>query len=222
MRNILLVEDNKEIQIVNSNMLQRRGGYNVYLAMNLEEAREIVATTDLDIILLDIMLPDGSGLDFLKDLKQDKNIPVLILSALGKIEDKIKGLEAGGNGYLSKPYDNHELLLTIESLLQLKEQMPNTITKGALTLRVNSNQAFVNGVDLRLSKDIEFSLLNIFVKYENKVLSPEFLYQEVWGQPMKGNDSAIRKALNRLRPKLEKSGYTITTEHGKGYRFEKE
>jgi len=222
MRNILLVEDNVEIQLVNSNMLQRRGGYNVYLAMNLEEAREIVATTDLDIILLDIMLPDGSGLDFLKALKQDKNIPVLILSALGKIEDKIKGLEAGGNGYLSKPYDNHELLLTIESLLQLKEQMPNTITKGALTLRVNSNQAFVNGVDLRLSKDIEFSLLNIFVKYENKVLSPEFLYQEVWGQPMKGNDSAIRKALNRLRPKLEKSGYTITTEHGKGYRFEKE
>jgi len=219
-RSILLVEDNIEIQLVNSNMLKRRGGYNVYLAMNLEEARGIVASTDLDIILLDITLPDGSGLDFLAELRQDKNIPVLILSAHGKIQDKLKGLEAGSDDYLSKPYDNDELILRIESLLRRAEQMPKVITKGALTLRVNSNQAFVNGVDIMLGQNIEFSLLNIFVQAENKTLSAEYLYEEVWGQPMAEDDNAVRKAVTRLRTKLEKSGYTIITEHGKGYRFE--
>jgi len=220
MRNILVVEDDKELQTLNCNMLKRRGGYNVYLADNLKEAQAIIAITHLDIILLDIMLPDGSGLDFLKKLRRDKKIPVLILSAKGKIEERIEGLTAGGDAYMPKPYDNHELLLTIESLLRLKEQMPETITKGALTLRVNSNQAFVNGKDIGVSQKIEFSLLLIFMYMEGKTLSAEFLYQEAWGQPMAGNNIAVRKAVTRLRTKLEHSGYTITTEHGKGYRFE--
>ena len=222
MRNILLVEDDKEIQALNGNLLKRHGSYNVYLAMSLEEARGIVADTPLDIILLDITLPDGSGLDFLAELRQDKKIPVVILSALGKIEDRLKGLEAGGNAYLPKPYDNRELLLTIENLLKLKEDVPDTVTRGALTLKVNYNTAFVNGKDIGLSHNIEFSLLNIFVKHENKVLSPEFLYQEVWGRPMAGNDNALKTAVSELRKKLDGSGFVIATERGKGYRFEVE
>jgi len=222
MRNILLVEDDKDIQTVNSNMLKRRGGYNVHLAMNLEEARAIVATTPLDIILLDVMLPDGSGLDFLSELRQEKNIPVLILSALGKLEDKLKGYEAGGNGYLPKPYDNTELLYTIESMLKLKEQVPEVITRGALTLLVSSNQALVNDVDIGLTKDIEFSLLNFFVQEENRTLTAEYLYQKVWGQPIAGNNRALITAVSGVRKKLEGSGFTITTVRGTGYRFEAE
>jgi len=220
MRDILLVEDDKDIQEVNKSMLEWRGGYQVRLAGCLAEAREQVKEAVPDMIVLDVTLPDGNGLDFLAELRQDKNIPVLILSALGKIEDRIKGLRAGGDDYLSKPYDNDELLLRIESLLRRAEQMPKIITKGALTLRVNSNQAFVNGVDILLGQNIEFSLLNIFVQAENKTLHTEYLYEEVWGQPMAEDDNAVRKAVNRLRTKLEHSGYTIITEHGKGYRFE--
>jgi len=130
MRNILLVEDNKKIQAANSNMLKRRGGYNVFLAMNLKEAREVVASTYLDIILLDIMLPDGSGLDFLKELKQDKDIPVLILSALGENDDRIAGLEAGGDTYMTKPYNNDVLLSNIEAVLRRSGRMPEVIRKG--------------------------------------------------------------------------------------------
>lgn len=222
MRNILLVEDDKEIMTLNNNLLKRHGGYNVYLAMNLEEARSIVAQTPLDIILLDITLPDGSGLDFLAELRQDKKIPVLILSALGKIEDRLKGLETGGNAYMPKPYDNRELLLTIEKLLELKEEVPDTVTRGVLTLNVNFNAAFVNGRDIGLSQNKEFSLLNIFVKHENKTLSPDFLYQEVWGHAMAGNSNALRVALSEVRRKLAGSGFVITSERGKGYRFEAE
>jgi len=220
MRNILLVEDNKKIRLANSNMLKRRGGYNVYLAANLAQAREVVANHYLDIIVLDIMLPDGSGLDFLKTLKQDKDIPVLLLSALDKLDERIVGLEAGGDAYMTKPYDNKELILNIEAILRRSGRMPEIITKGALTLRVNSNQAFVNGVDIMLGQNIEFSLLNIFVQEENKILSAEHLYKEVWGQPMTGNDKALRTAVSEVRKKLEGSGYMIATIRGQGYRFE--
>jgi len=222
MYNILLVEDDKDIQEVNSSMLKRRGGYNVHLAMNLEQARQIVATTPLDIILLDVMLPDGSGLDFLTELRQDKNIPVLILSALGKLEDKLKGFEAGGNGYLPKPYDNMELLYTIESMLKLKEQVPEEITRGSLTLQISSNQALVGGVNIGLTKDTEFSLLNFLVQNENKDLTSEFLYEKVWGKPMAGNNRALVTAVSAVRKKLEGSGFTIANVRNTGYRFEAE
>jgi DNA-binding response OmpR family regulator len=131
----------------------------------------------------------------------------------------VKGLELGGDGYMPKPYDNRELLLNIEALLRQREQMPKTVTKGALSLRINSNQAFVNGVDIGVSQNIEFSLLNIFVQEEGKVLSPEYLYDEAWGQPMNENDNALKVAISELRRKLEGSGCMITTERGKGYRF---
>ncbi|MCL2406194.1 MAG: response regulator [Defluviitaleaceae bacterium] len=89
MRNILLVKDNNEIMTSNINLLKRYGGYNIYHATNIEEARCVIAATPLDITLLDINLPGGSGLDFLAEVRQEKNTPVLILSALEKVEDRI-------------------------------------------------------------------------------------------------------------------------------------
>jgi len=220
MRDILLVEDDKDIQEVNKSMLEWRGGYQVRLARCLAEAKEQVKEAVPDLIVLDVTLPDGNGLDFLAQLRQDKNVPVLLLSALGKIEDRIKGLQLGGDDYLSKPYNNDELFARIEALLRRAEQVPETIVKGALTLRINSNQAFVHDKDIGLSPNIEFSLLCIFVKYENRVLSPEFLYQEAWGQSLAGNVNALKSAISEVRKKLDGSGYIITNDRGKGYRFE--
>ena len=221
MYNILLVEDDKDIQLINSNMLKRQGRYNVYLADNLAAAREIAASTHLDIIVLDIMLPDGCGLDYLRELKQELNIPVLLLTALSEAGDEIKGLKAGGDDYLAKPYDVDVLMLRIELMLRKYGDMPDVIKRGALTLRVNSNQAFVNGADILLTKDIEFSLLSVFVKNENKPLSAQYLYEQVWGRPMAGSDGAVKTAVSKLRKKLEGSGFTITPERNKGYFFEK-
>jgi CheY-like chemotaxis protein len=116
--NILLVEDNEDIQELNKEFLEETGGYNVRLAMSLTEARECIAESVPDIIVLDIMLPDGSGLDFLKELKQDKDMPVLLLTALSESSDEIKGLRAGGDDYIAKPYDNNVLLARIETNLR--------------------------------------------------------------------------------------------------------
>ncbi|MCL2420233.1 MAG: response regulator transcription factor [Defluviitaleaceae bacterium] len=220
MRNILLVEDNETIQTANSNMLKRRGGYNVLQAANLAEAREIVASTYLDVILLDIMLPDGSGLDLLRELKQEKDIPVLLLSALSEVDDRIAGLEAGGDAYMTKPYNNKELLLNIEAVLRRSGRMPEVIKKGNLQIKVTSDEALVNDVNLGLSQK-EFSLLCYFEQNENKAMSGQHLYEKIWGQQMGKDNQALRSAVSRLRGKLKGSGYTIVSERGGSYRFEK-
>jgi len=116
---ILLVEDNEDIQRVNKKMLERRSGYNVRLAMNLAEARKQINTAEPDLMVLDILLPDGNGLDFLKELRtQPHYIPVMLLSVLGKSSDIVNGLQAGADDYMAKPYENAVMLARIDSLLR--------------------------------------------------------------------------------------------------------
>jgi DNA-binding response OmpR family regulator len=218
MRNILLVEDNKEIQKVNKNMLIRHD-YNVRLAKNLAEAQEHLTEAEPDLIVLDIMLPDGSGLDFLKSLRQDTDIPVLLLTALAEPGDTVKGLQAGGDDYLAKPYDNAELLARIESLLRRASRTPKTLVKGRLTLNMISGMAFVDGKDLLLSHK-EFALLLLLAQNEGKTINAEYLYEEVWGLPMNDNRT-LKKHISELRKKLEDetSGYEIANVRGEGYCF---
>jgi DNA-binding response OmpR family regulator len=219
MRNILLVEDNRDIQEVNKNMLIRRGGYHVHLAKNLAEAQERLTEAVPDIIVLDILLPDGSGLDFLEDLRQNTDIPVLLLTALAKPGDAVKGLRAGGDDYLTKPYDNAELLARIESLLRRASHLPKTLTKGRLTLNMISGMAFINGRDLLLSPK-EFAVLLLLAQNEGKTVSAEYLYTEVWGLPM--NDiRTLKKHISELRKKLETetNDCEIVNVRGEGYCF---
>lgn len=222
MRDILLVEDNKDIQLVNKKILEKQRIYNVRLAMDLAEARERIMENVPDIIVLDIMLPDGSGLDFLKEIRdgQAKNVPVLLLTALGTSEDVVAGLKSGGDDYLAKPYDYNVLLARIEALLSRAERVPETITKGAMIIKVPSNEVFINGEKLRLSQ-IEFCLLLKFVQNEELMMSSDYLYEQVWGQQMVGDNVALKNAVYKLRGKLVNSGYTIVSERGGGYCFER-
>jgi len=219
MRNILLVEDEQDISFANKILLERSGGYRVRLAMNLEEAWRSITEAEPDLIVLDIMLPDGSGLDFLGELRQGKNIPVLLLTALSETSDELRGIQAGGDDYITKPYDIHVLLARIEMVLQRTARLPETITKGTLTLHITSNEAFVNGENLGLSQK-EFSLLVIFVQHENRAISAAHLYEQVWGRHMGKDDRAVKTAVYRLRKKLQHTGFTITAERSVGYCFE--
>ena len=218
---ILCVEDNLVVQMMNQPLLESKG-FTVKMAMTIAEAWEVVAQTMPDLIVLDIRLPDGSGLDFLRELRKTSAVPVIALTNNKEEQDIVEGFASGCDDYIPKPYSLPVLGARIEALVRRTEKLPDVITKGALALRVNSNQALVNGKDIGLSPNIEFSLLCIFVKYENTTLSSEFLYQEAWGQPLAGNDSALRTAVYEVRKKLEgsDSGYTIASERGKGYRFE--
>ena len=220
MFNILLIEDNKGIQELNKNLLETVGGYNVRLAMNLAEARQSINESSPDVIVLDIMLPDGSGLDFLGELRRGNNeTPVLLLTALGETSDKVEGLNLGGDDYLAKPYDYDEFLARLGSLTRRVRH--DTLTYGAITINQIEKKVRVNGKIIQLTQT-EYGLLLLFVRNENKTMSAESLYKDTSNQPMNDNANALQAQISRLRKKLRGSGYSITVKRERGYVFETE
>ena len=216
---ILLVEDNEQILRGNSRML-KWSGYKVKNARNLSEARECLKESTPDAIVLDILLPDGSGLDFMRELRQESNIPILLLTGLKTPEDRVRGLREGGDDYLIKPYDFEELLARIEALLRRAGCVPDVLQKGSLKLNIISGQAFYEKEDLLLTKK-EFALLLQFAQNERKTISAECLYKKAWEQPLTGNKNALQAAVSKLRIKIEPYGYEIMTERDQGYSFSK-
>ena len=172
-----------------------------------------------DLLVLDIMLPDGDGRSLSRDLQSGgRKVPTLFLSGLTEEDDIVMGFDSGGDAYLPKPYSLAVLIKNIEALLRLWENVPKVVNRGALTLRYNSAQVFVDGRDVMLSK-LEFSLLHFLIQNDGEPLCTDYIYEEVWGRPVNKDDNAVRKAVNRLRTKLDGSGCIIATVHGKGYCF---
>ncbi|WP_206458736.1 response regulator transcription factor [Anaerovorax sp. IOR16] len=221
-KRILLVEDNEKIMQGNKRMLKWEG-YTIDTAVTLAEAYIKLELHRPDCIVLDIMLPDGSGLDFMKKLREstDAGIPILLLTGLNAQEDILQGLKSGGDDYLTKPYDFKILLARIEALLRRSERVPERITKGRLTLDMSAAIAFMDRVDLLLTKK-EFALLLIFVQNPERFIDREYLYEKVWKQPMTEDANALKSTIKRLRSKIEGSGWQIEWSRGEGYCFEKE
>jgi DNA-binding response OmpR family regulator len=220
MKKLLLVEDNKEIQKYNKRLFELNG-YNVRLAMNLAEARAEIEEHRPDAVILDILLPDGNGLDFLRKLRETDDIPVLLLTGLNEQDDIIKGLEQGSDDYLPKPYDFGVLLARVEAILRRASIVPERIAYGSLTIDLLSGQAFISGEDMLLTQK-EFALLVLFTHNENRGMSADYLYEKVWGHPMNNNAGALKNQVSNLRKKLEGSGYVISSTRGEGYCFELE
>ena len=217
---ILLVEDNERIQANNKSMLERNG-YTVRLAMSLSEARKELAGGYPDAIVLDITLPDGSGLDFLKELRTTSQIPVLLLTAMGTPEDTTAGLDAGSDDYLAKPYNNKVFRARVDALLRRSARVPEQIRKDRFSLDVTAGIAFLDGKDLCLTQK-EFALLLIFVQNEERHIAGEALYEKVWKRPMAGNSQAIRKTVSNLRAKIGGCGWNIEWSRGEGWCFGRE
>jgi len=220
MRTILCVEDELNI-LENNRKALEDAGYAVLTAENLKQAREHLAEKTPCAIVLDIMLPDGNGLDFLKELRDADNIiPILMLTAWGKPSDIARGLKLGANDYLSKPFEYEVFLARLEAMLRNFEQLPDTIIKGNFTIKVSTNEVFVNGENLLLAKK-EFSLLSFFIQHENSIVSADHIYEKVWGMFMNNSPAALKVMISRLRKKIRSSGYSINTVRNEGYRFEK-
>lgn len=141
---LLLIEDNPRIQLANKDMLEMLG-YEVAIAMNLAEARACLSAQKPDVAVLDIMLPDGSGLDFLRELRRIADLPVLMLTALRTTEDIVRGLSLGTDDYLAKPYAYPVLAARVDALLRRSARVPETLTKGALRFDLLANQTFLSG-----------------------------------------------------------------------------
>lgn len=216
---ILLVEDDVQVQINNREILERNG-YTVIPAMDLAEARKAVKEKTPDAVVLDITLPDGDGVDFLKELREASQIPALMLTASQTAEKAAASFDAGGDDYLRKPYDLKEFRARIDALMRRAARVPETIAKGSLTLDPVAGQALLHGEDLMLTQK-DFALLLLFTQNENNSVRAEYLYEKVWKMPMNGNTQAIKSAISRLRKKLVNSDYIILSIRGEGYIFEK-
>ena len=220
MYSILLVEDNEAIQELNKELLEEVGGYSVQIAMNLAEARDSLSKHTPDLIVLDIMLPDGSGLDYLKEIKQQHiDMPVLLLTALSESGDEVKGLRDGGDDYIAKPYDRDVLLMRIAKLLSQRARTDERIKEaaiqgksdaqkeaevmvyGPLTVNHITKRAYLFDEDAGLTPK-EFSLLAYFLKNIGKQLTTEEIYEAVWGLDAMSSAGTVRVRIKGLRDKL--------------------
>lgn len=203
---ILLVEDDKNIQRTNRRILEREG-FTVLCAGTLKETQAMLLECKPDALVLDIMLPDGNGLAFCGKIRPHTPIPVLFLTALDEKDEIIEGLVAGGNDYITKPYDVDEFVARVKAQLRLARmnrlasEKAKTMTRGPLTLDTIALRAFLDGEDMQLSAR-EFSVLLLLLKNEGKTLSAEEIYKGAWDSPMAGNAGALWKCISRLKNKL--------------------
>lgn len=211
---ILLVEDDPNILRTNRRILEREGFF-VLCASSLQEARMQLMQHKPDAIVLDIRLPDGSGLAFCEEIRSSTSAPVLFLTALDEKSEIIEGLVAGGNDYITKPYDVDEFLARVGAQLRLARmnrqaaENSKTMIRGPLTLDVVALRAFLSGNDMLLSAR-EFSVLLFLLKNEGKTLSAAQIYEGAWSQPMASSANALWKCISRLKSKLTLSDGSIS------------
>jgi two-component system OmpR family response regulator len=200
----------------------RQSGYAVDWVKNGAEADSALETDDFDLLILDIGLPKKSGLDVLKRLRsRDSRLPVLILTALDGVNDRVRGLDAGADDYLAKPFELAELEARVRALTRRgMAGSPTLLRHGALTYDQVGRIARLNGEPLELSAR-EVSLLEIFLQRAGRLVSKDQLVSHVceWGEEVSPN--AIEVYVHRLRKKLEPGGVRIVTVRGLGYSLEK-
>ena len=222
---IFVVEDEKPIQELLQYNLEKEG-FKVSSSANGEEALETIKEKIPDLILLDWMLPDLSGIKICQYLKQDKtvkDIPVIMLTAKGEEEDKIKGFNTGAEDYMTKPFSFPELLVRIKSLL--KRVKPNVVSDEAIYLDLK-----IDRVSMKVSrkeKEInlgpkEYKLLNFLIKQPKRVYSRDQLLEQVWGDDINVESRTVDVHITRLRQAINIDGVKplIRTVRSAGYSLE--
>ncbi|MBR5108737.1 MAG: response regulator transcription factor [Clostridia bacterium] len=214
---ILLVEDNPHIMKINHEALVMKG-YHVLTAKDGQECMAALKTNDVDMIVLDIMLPDSDGLTLCREIKARYKMPILFLSALGENEQIIEGLQAGGDDYMSKPYDIRVLLARIEARLRSLPRRKRSVTYMGLRLNTAMLTAYYGEKDLMLARK-EFFLLLALLRSPNRLVGKEDLYRAVWGTDAGDDLNALYATVSRLNKKLEDggTGKRVVNQRGEGY-----
>ena len=221
---VLLVEDDIDLNTANRRMLELKD-YDVHSAHTVAEARKLLEKVEPDLILLDVMLPDCNGFDFCRSIRAKTQAHILFLTAKVDHADIVAGLACGGDDYITKPFLAEELLARVKAATRRREAIGlpiKPVTKGALSLDIIASRAYINNVDMLLTQK-EFAILLLLARNEGEFISAEFIYEDVWQQPLGDNISVLHNNISRLRKKLDKENidYIIISERGKGYRLEK-
>ena len=219
-KQILVVEDERPIREMIAFGL-RRAGFEVREAADARSGRAEVANKLPDLLLVDWMLPDTSGLEFTRALKRDREtreLPVIMLTARAEEGDKVAGLEGGADDYITKPFRFEELLARVRTRLRTPHSSEDTLlTAGDATLDLRTRQVHIAGHAIDLSAR-EFALAETFFRHPGQILTREQLLSQVWGYDFDPASNVVDVYVSYLRKKLGK--HRITSARGMGYRLE--
>ena len=223
--NILVIEDEPDIRR-NLEYNLGREGFKASSVGSLDEANEKLKSKKFDLILLDLMLPDGSGLDLCKKIKSNSETeatPVVILTAKDDEVDKVVGFELGADDYVTKPFSVRELILRVKAILKRSDTKTKEVVEverqfGDLKIDVDSHEVHVDSKLIELTA-LEFRLLKELVDKRGRVQSRDQLLSEVWGYNAEVTTRTVDTHIKRLREKLGSMGKYVQTIRGVGYKF---
>lgn len=213
---VLIVEDERAVATILEQALQE-AGYPTQVAATLAEARAVLATKPVDLVVLDIMLPDGDGITFLDEIRDGAKYPVLILTARDGWQDRVRGLDAGADDYLGKPFRLEEFLARVRALLRRHRGDSGRVTVKGLTIDLFAHRVTMDGKLIFLS-NTEYGLLELLAKNLGEVVSKATILEYVWDDASR-DTNLVEVYINYVRHKLERNGAArlIHTVRGKGY-----
>lgn len=231
--NILVVDDDRDIVTAISTLLAKEG-YNVYKAYDGLEALDVIMEKDIQLMLIDVMMPRMDGLSAIMRIRLSKNIPIIVLSAKSEDTDKVLGLSVGADDYISKPYNPMELLARVQASLRrymhlgsvtnggVGANRANIITIGGLELDVENKQLTVDGENVKLTAT-EYNILELLMRNPGKIFSAENIYSSVWNEEGYAVENTVMVHIRHIREKIEinpKEPRYIKVVWGLGYKIE--
>lgn len=230
MYNILVVDDDKEI-VESIEIFLRNEGYNVYKAYNGLEAMDVLVNKDVHLILMDIMMPKLDGIKATIKIREEKNIPIILVSAKSEDTDKIMGLNIGADDYITKPFNLLELIARVKSNLRRyvmlgtynNENNKEILSSGGLELNTSTKELKVDGQIIKATP-IEFKILNLLLDNKGRVFSIDEIYERVWNEESFNVENTVAVHIRRIREKIEinpKEPKYLKVVWGVGYKIEK-
>ena len=224
---VLVIEDDANLrQYLNTSL--RSHGFRVEEATTWEEGKKLTLQLGPDVLLLDLGLPDGDGLSLARELRAVSRVPIIVVSARGREEDKVLALDMGADDYITKPFGSGELLARIRVALRHSADPsappPSVVEVAGLRMDFLMREVTMNQKPVRLTKN-EFDLLAVLIRHAGQVLTNGQLLQEVWGETSKAHATYVRIYMRSLRKKLEADPTRprlLLTELGIGYRLKPE
>ncbi len=219
MRRLLIVDDEPELLDYLAAVLRKEGYSRIYTAKSVKEAFEIFDVEQIDFAILDIMLPDGSGFDIIRHIRQSSTIPVLFLSAVSDIEQQYSGFDLGADDYIVKPFKERDLILRLQAILN--RAYPEVDLVELESAQIDFSRALVikEGMEISLTAK-EFKILQVLYRNKNRIVSIDQILEYVWGPEHFAYENTLMAHMRKIRQKIElnpSDPQSLLTYKGLGY-----
>ena len=229
MYNILICDDDRDIVAALKIYLSSQKDYRLFEAYTGKQALEAVKNNDIQLVLLDIMMPEMDGIAVTAKLRETSNIPIILLTAKSESADKVHGLNVGADDYITKPFDPMEVLARVRSqlrrytMLGARIEQPDRYVLGGIELNDVDKSVTVDGQPVQLTPS-EYGILRLLIKNPGRVYSSSQIYEQVWNDPAYGSENTVAVHIRHIREKIEinpKNPTYLKVVWGVGYKVEK-